>query len=246
MGGLFSGFGRKDKAEASKNSDDKDAKPNLATPDKPLDSHTKKDGANSAHESAINEPESKTEHNPDLRSHRSTTYDRSNIMRLSKTNPAKADEDFDIPGETVIPSFSSSTINKATTSEVRTAPPTAVIGPKITFKGELSGEEDLLVEGKVEGTIELKNNQLTIGKQGVVKANVVAKSITIEGTIEGDLVAADRIAIKASSNVQGNVTADRVTLEDGAKFRGSIDMDTKGAPSPSAAPAKNDSQAEKA
>jgi len=103
--------------------------------------------------------------------------------------------------------------------------PTAIIGPKIRFKGELVGEEDLLIQGQVDGTIDLKNNTLTIGEQGVVKANVVANTVTIEGTIEGDVYGQERISILASSNVKGNIVADRVTLEDGAKFRGSIDMD---------------------
>lgn len=107
----------------------------------------------------------------------------------------------------------------------RTSTPTAIIGPKIRFKGELAGEEDLLIQGQVEGTINLKNNTLTIGEQGVVKANVIAKTVTIEGTVEGDLFGQERISILASSNVKGNIVADSVILEDGAKFRGSIDMD---------------------
>jgi len=87
------------------------------------------------------------------------------------------------------------------------------------------GEEDLLIQGQVDGTIDLKNHTLTVGEQGVVRANVVAKTVTIEGTVEGDLFGQERISILASSNVKGNIVADRVTLEDGAKFRGSIDMD---------------------
>ena len=103
--------------------------------------------------------------------------------------------------------------------------PVATIGPKIRFKGELAGEEDLLVQGEIDGTIDLRGNKLTIGSQGTVKANVLAKTITIEGTVEGDIYGKERIEIKASSNVKGNLVADRVTLEDGAKFKGSIDMD---------------------
>lgn len=103
--------------------------------------------------------------------------------------------------------------------------PAAVIGPKIRFKGELVGEEDLLVQGHIDGTIDLKGNHLIIGKQGVVKANVLAQTIVIEGTVEGDIFGQDRISILSSSNVKGNLVADRVTLEDGAKFKGSIDMD---------------------
>lgn len=104
--------------------------------------------------------------------------------------------------------------------------PSAVIGSKITFKGELSGDEDLLIQGVVEGTVSLKGNQLTVGKLGKVKANLSAKNIIVDGTVEGDLIAEDHIAINASSVVKGNIIAERVTLEDGAKFRGSIDMDT--------------------
>lgn len=106
---------------------------------------------------------------------------------------------------------------------------TAVIGPKIRFKGELVGEEDLVIQGKVDGTVDLKGHNLTVGEHGVIKANVMAKTITIKGTVEGDVFGEERIAILSSSNVKGNLTAERVVLEDGAKFRGSIDMDMEDA-----------------
>ncbi len=111
------------------------------------------------------------------------------------------------------------------TNVANPATPTAVIGPKIRFKGELVGEEDLLVQGQIDGTIDLRDNNLIVGKQGTVKANVLAKTIIIEGNVEGDIYGKEHIAIKASSNVKGNLVADRVTLEDGAKFKGSIDME---------------------
>lgn len=110
-------------------------------------------------------------------------------------------------------------------TDMRITPPTAVIGPKIRFIGELVGEEDLMIQGNIEGTIDLKGNALIIGKQGVVKANVLAKTVTVEGRVEGDVFGEDSIYIKASSHVTGNLVAERVTLEDGAKFKGSIDMD---------------------
>jgi len=97
----------------------------------------------------------------------------------------------------------------------------------------LVGEEDLLVQGHVEGTIDLKNHNLTIGEQGVIKANAKAKTIIIEGKVDGDLRGEERIVIKESSNVSGNIVAERVSLEDGAKFRGSIDMDIKAQPAAS-------------
>lgn len=87
------------------------------------------------------------------------------------------------------------------------------------------GEEDLLIEGYVEGTIDLKGHNLIVGEQGVVHANVTAKTVAVEGKVEGDLFGEERIAIRASSQVQGNIKAERVILEDGAKFRGSIDME---------------------
>lgn len=104
--------------------------------------------------------------------------------------------------------------------------PVAVIGAKIQFKGELVGEEDLLIQGQVEGKIDLKGNHLIIGQQGVVKANVLANTIVIEGRVEGDVFGEDLVSIKSTSNVKGNIVANRVTLDDGAKFKGSIDMET--------------------
>jgi cytoskeletal protein CcmA (bactofilin family) len=103
--------------------------------------------------------------------------------------------------------------------------PSAIIGSKIRFKGELVGEEDLLIQGTVDGTIDLKGNSLTVGKDGTVRANVMAKTITVEGRVEGDIFGEEKITIKKSSLVKGNIVAARVSLEDGAKFKGSIDMD---------------------
>lgn len=119
--------------------------------------------------------------------------------------------------------------SKPATNEAE-ATPVAVIGPKIKFKGELIGEEDLLVQGQIEGTIDLKSHNLTVGEQGTIKANAVAKTIVIEGNVEGDLFGEEKVIIKQSSNVTGNIVAERVALEDGAKFRGSIDMNTKTKP----------------
>ena len=121
---------------------------------------------------------------------------------------------------------SNSSFSNLNANNTADSSPTAIIGPKIRFKGELVGEEDLLIQGRVEGTIDLKGNNLIVGKQGIIKANVLAKTISIEGTVEGDVFGEERISILSSSNVKGNLVADRVTLEDGAKFRGSIDMES--------------------
>jgi cytoskeletal protein CcmA (bactofilin family) len=101
----------------------------------------------------------------------------------------------------------------------------AVIGRSIRIDGDLQGEEDLRIEGTVTGTVQLKNNALTIGSGGNITANVYAKSVTVEGRMDGDLFASERISIQKNAQVQGNITAPRVSLEDGAKFKGSIEMD---------------------
>jgi cytoskeletal protein CcmA (bactofilin family) len=102
---------------------------------------------------------------------------------------------------------------------------TAVIGPSIRIDGDLRGEENLRIEGEVKGTVQLKNNNLVIGSEGRVRATVYAHSIEVEGLMEGDLFGAERVTIRKSAKVRGNITAPRVSLEDGAQFKGSIEMD---------------------
>lgn len=101
----------------------------------------------------------------------------------------------------------------------------AVIGHTISIKGEIAGDEDLEVHGRVEGNILLDSNNVTIGESGQVKADVAAKIISIEGSVEGNLRGAEQVVIRQSGNVRGNISAPRVTLEDGCKFTGSIDME---------------------
>jgi cytoskeletal protein CcmA (bactofilin family) len=101
----------------------------------------------------------------------------------------------------------------------------AVIGPSIHIDGDLRGEEDLLIEGEVNGTVQLKNNSLTIGSKGKIRADVYAHSIHVEGFVEGDLYGSERVNIRKNAQVRGNITSPRVSLEDGARFKGSIEMD---------------------
>lgn len=107
----------------------------------------------------------------------------------------------------------------------------AVIGPSIHIDGDVRGEEDLLIEGEVGGTVQLKNNSLTIGPNGKVRADVYAHSIYVDGFVEGDLFGAERVHIRKSAQVKGNVTSPRVSVEDGAKFKGAIEMDPQAAQS---------------
>ena len=101
----------------------------------------------------------------------------------------------------------------------------AVIGSSIQINGDLRGDEDLRIEGKVSGTVELKNSALTIGKEGKVKAGVYAKSIAVDGETKGDLCATERVSVHVNARVQGNIIAPKVSIEEGAHFKGSIEMD---------------------
>lgn len=109
----------------------------------------------------------------------------------------------------------------------------AVIGQTITIKGSVTGDENLTIEGTVEGSIDLPNHDLTIGQSGQVTADLNANTIKVDGQVGGDINGAEKVVITKSGKVKGNIVAPRVTLEDGAKFKGSIDMD----PGESAKPA---------
>lgn len=109
----------------------------------------------------------------------------------------------------------------------------AVIGPRIVINGSIAGDEDLLIEGRVEGSIELGDHRVDIGPSGKVHADIDAKEVKVEGEVRGDINGSEKVIISRTGRVQGNLKAPRVTLEDGAKFKGSIDMD----PGESARPA---------
>jgi cytoskeletal protein CcmA (bactofilin family) len=102
------------------------------------------------------------------------------------------------------------------------------IGKSVVIKGELSGSEDLTIEGQVEGKIELRQNVLTIGTNGRIKAEIFAKIIVVQGEVHGDITATERVDIRDSGSVDGDVSAPRVSIADGAHFRGSIDMQRPG------------------
>jgi cytoskeletal protein CcmA (bactofilin family) len=101
----------------------------------------------------------------------------------------------------------------------------ATIGPSIFIKGDLSGEEDLVIEGRVEGKVDLKQNNVTIGKDGRVRADIFGKVVIIEGEVDGNVFAREQAILRQSGAIRGNITAPRVILEDGSRFKGSIDME---------------------
>lgn len=114
------------------------------------------------------------------------------------------------------------------------------IGKSVYIKGELSGSEDLTIEGNVEGRIELKDNTLTIGPNGKIRAEVFAKQVIVLGEVTGNVTASEKVDIRDNGSVDGDVTSPRVAIAEGAHFRGAIDMQRAGQgakPKAAAAPA---------
>ena len=103
------------------------------------------------------------------------------------------------------------------------------IGKSVVIKGELNGSEDLTIEGQVEGKIELRQNILTIGPNGRIKAQVFAKAVIVLGEVTGNVTASEKVDIRDNGSVDGDIAAPRVAIAEGAHFRGSIDMQRAGA-----------------
>ena len=100
----------------------------------------------------------------------------------------------------------------------------AHIGKSVVVKGELSGSEDLYLDGEVEGSIELRDHSLTVGPNGRVKANVHAKDIVVHGKVEGQVHGSERVELKKSAVLAGDIITQRIVIEDGAYFKGAIDI----------------------
>ena len=102
----------------------------------------------------------------------------------------------------------------------------SILPASLKFKGELSADEDLLIQGQIEGTIK-HTQRVTVGKAGKVKANITAQVIKIEGTVWGDVHAERSVAVESSGNLRGSIHAPSVSLNEGARFNGLVDMDVK-------------------
>ncbi len=103
--------------------------------------------------------------------------------------------------------------------------PTAVIGKSVQIRGEVKGNEDLVVEGLVEGTITLSENRLTVGPNARITANVVARDVVVQGSLQGDIHAAGRVELRTGSHVNGDIRAARLSVEDNAVFSGKVELD---------------------
>ncbi len=102
------------------------------------------------------------------------------------------------------------------------------IGASLTLEGDLTCEEDLRVDGRLKGTVSVPQHRVLISSAGKVRANVFARVIEVEGQVRGDLQGSERVVVKATGNVVGNLRAPRVSLENGAQFKGAIDMEQAG------------------
>jgi len=106
----------------------------------------------------------------------------------------------------------------------------SVIGRTLHIKGEVEAAEDMLVEGRLEGSIRHTANRLIVGVSGVVNADIDAKNLIIEGTVEGNIVGSESVVIRDSADVRGNIYTSRISIADGAQFSGTVDMDLSKSP----------------
>ena len=123
--------------------------------------------------------------------------------------------------------YESSTPRPATATVASPVVPSgeqATIGKSLVVKGEVSGSESLYIDGKVEGTINLPGNRVTVGRNGQVAANILAREVVVLGKVRGNVNASDRVDIRSEGSLTGDVTAARISIEDGAYFKGGIDI----------------------
>src|ERR1700758_3297821 len=136
------------------------------------------------------------------------------------------------PGEPERPTIPTPSVPAMTASEpiaprpatTTTTADQATIGKSLVIKGEVTGSESLYIDGRVEGSINLSGNRVTVGRNGVVSANINAREIVVLGKVRGNLTASDRVDIRSDGSLTGDVVAARISIEDGAFFKGGIDI----------------------
>src|SRR5436305_2588425 len=144
------------------------------------------------------------------------------------------------PGEPERPAMPASSVPSMSEPAAAAAPRTAAtttttadqatIGKSLVIKGEVTGSESLYIDGRVEGSINLSGNRVTVGRNGVVAANINAREIVVLGKVRGNLTASDRVDIRSDGSLTGDVIAARISIEDGAFFKGGIDIRKDGQP----------------
>src|SRR2546428_974836 len=144
------------------------------------------------------------------------------------------------PGEPERPAMPASSVPSRSEPAAAAAPRTAAtttttadqatIGKSLVIKGEVTGSESLYIDGRVEGSINLSGNRVTVGRNGVVAANINAREIVVLGKVRGNLTASDRVDIRSDGSLTGDGVAARISIEDGAFFKGGIDIRKGGQP----------------
>jgi len=119
----------------------------------------------------------------------------------------------------------------------------SVIGPSIRITGDLTGKEDLVIQGQIEGEVRLKANNVTVGKEGRIRADIYGRTVHVEGEVKGHLFGEQEVVIRASGKVQGDIVSPRVVLENGSNFKGSIDMEPNASKATEAPPEQKKSAA---
>lgn len=123
------------------------------------------------------------------------------------------------------PSFTPSTPNQLTPVKTMTSPiEQATIGRTVVIKGEVSGSESLYIDGRVEGSVTFKDHRVTVGRNGVVQANISAREVVIMGKVTGNVECSDRVDIRSEGTLNGDVVSARISVEDGAMLRGSVQL----------------------
>jgi cytoskeletal protein CcmA (bactofilin family) len=140
----------------------------------------------------------------------------------SSTNPAPADAQRPTSTPSPAPEYNNNTPRSV--SPVTSASDQATIGKSLVIKGEVTGSESLYIDGRVEGSIHLPGNRVTVGRNGVIAANITAREAVILGKVRGNVSATDRVDIRNEGSLTGDVVAQRISIEDGAFFKGGIDI----------------------
>src|SRR5579884_3411727 len=143
------------------------------------------------------------------------------------TTPGKPNTETERPVTTPTSSYSTpepSAVSTPRSSNITTTAEQATIGKSLVIKGAVTGSESLYIDGRVEGAINLAGNRVTVGRNGVVAANINAREIVVLGKVRGNLTASDRVDIRNDGSLTGDVVASRISIEDGAFFKGGIDI----------------------
>jgi cytoskeletal protein CcmA (bactofilin family) len=147
-----------------------------------------------------------------------------------QTPPRPAEPERPTTSTPSAPAMTSMAADPAPRPVTTTTADQATIGKSLVIKGEVTGSESLYIDGRVEGSINLAGNRVTIGRNGVVAANINAREIVVLGKVRGNLTASDRVDIRSDGSLTGDVIAARISIEDGAFFKGGIDIRKGGQP----------------